>query len=313
MNPGGLAGGALGMGVQASLTVTNTGQVYLGGGGLIAYGNTFTTNTVTLGDNAVLGARATWYDSYGTSAPIGINLVRGMPTIKAADAGGTVYNIDLSAALVGAGGLTKSGGGILTLWAAANTYSGETRIDEGTLAIAGTIDNTPTITIASGAALDLANSYAGGLTLQSGQTLKGNGTVQGGLVTVLSGSTVAPGESVGTLTVSGDLTLQGDLDVEVDRTAVAADVLAVSGTLDISSGMVTFNWSGDPDTNAYVFATYGALNGTFATVNNLPDGYYIDYNYQGASQMAVIPEPSTWMLAGFGLLGAYLVRRRTRK
>ena len=128
------------MGVVALLTVTNNGQVYLGGGGLAAYGNVYATNTITLGDNAVLGASANWKDYYGVG-PVGvITLASGTPTIRAAGPNGAANNITLSGQIVGSGGLIKDGGGTLKLSTsnAVNTYTGPTMVNAGTLLLNGT-------------------------------------------------------------------------------------------------------------------------------------------------------------------------------
>jgi autotransporter-associated beta strand protein len=84
----------------------------------------------------------------------------------------------------GAGALTKAGSGIVTL-NSANTYSGDTTIQDGTLALAGagTVGaNTPNIVISGGATLDVA-ARSDSLVLVS-QTLKGPGTAAIGSIKV---------------------------------------------------------------------------------------------------------------------------------
>ena len=96
------------------------------------------------------------------------------------------------------------------------------------------------------------------------------------------------------------------------------DLLDVTGSLKLGSGsVVTFSnlGAGLLDLNsAYVFAKYGTggLTGTFSSVNNLPLGFTIDYNYNGLNQIAIVPEPSAALLSVL-LTGASLFRRDRRR
>ncbi len=108
------------------------------------------------------------------------------------------------------GGITKTGAGTLVL-NAANTYTGATVVQAGTLRLgsAGSIDASPTVTVAAGATLNVA-SVTGGFSVKSGQTLQGGGTVTGA-TTINSGATLSIGtvsaDLTQTLTIGGSLSL----------------------------------------------------------------------------------------------------------
>ena len=147
--------------------------------------------------------------------------------------GGT-NNLRLSGIISGTSGITKTGASTLTL-AGENTYSGDTAVSNGVLAIdaGGSVSNSSSIYVAAGATLDVSAS-ASGYAVQSGQTLTGSGAVTGS-VTIASGARISGGttKTVGTLTFQNDLTLnEGALiDWNVDSATGATDILRVYGTL----------------------------------------------------------------------------------
>jgi autotransporter-associated beta strand protein len=223
------------------------------------------------------------------------------------------------------GGLTKKNTGTLTLSGISN-YNGNTTIQGGTLALTSAATNNNLGASAkyivgdsqanSGAILDVTGiTPAGGFFVQTGQVLAGFGTINGA-VSALVGSIVGPGNSIGTLTENTSLALAGTLSIDLnDADPGINDLLNDKGPLDISAATsaVTFNVTGTPSAAAYVFAKYSSLTGSaFGTVNNLPAGYSIDYNYQGGNQIALVsvPEPAALLSAAVGGLGLVLCRRR---
>jgi autotransporter-associated beta strand protein len=130
------------------------------------------------------------------------------------------YNIEIDAALVanGSGGLTKDSAGTLTL-GGASTYTGNTTISAGTLALSssGSIANSPNIILGSGSTFDVS-AVTGGFTLGSSQTLSNsastavlNGGANAGLGSVsltFGAGTPALNAANGTLTLAGGTTLK---------------------------------------------------------------------------------------------------------
>ncbi|WP_426880368.1 autotransporter-associated beta strand repeat-containing protein, partial [Serratia bockelmannii] len=95
--------------------------------------------------------------------------------------GWEIYSNNIS----GHGGLTKEGAGILEL-TGANTYAGPTLVNQGRLAINGSVTSA--------------------VSVQSGGIVGGSGTV--GSLTARRGGTVAPGNSIGTLNVAGNVSFE---------------------------------------------------------------------------------------------------------
>ena len=112
----------------------------------------------------------------------------------------------------GHGGLTKQGIGTLVL-SGNNTYAGPTLVNQGRLAVNGSLQST--------------------VTVNDGGVLGGNGRI--GALVVNRGGVVAPGNSIGTLRVSNDVTFQpgSTYAVEVDSTGsvrlVSDGQIAVGG------------------------------------------------------------------------------------
>lgn len=164
--------------------------------------------------------------------------------------------------------VTKEGSGTQTL-TGVNTYSGNTTISAGAIALSGgaSIANSPTINVAGGATFDVS-AVSGGYTLGASQTLKGSGTITGAATL---GGTVAPGNSIGTLTFSTAPTLNGTLVMELNAPASADKLVISSGTLAFN-GTLTVTNTGGSLTNGNTFDLFdGSLAGNF-TALNLPGG-----------------------------------------
>lgn len=149
----------------------------------------------------------------------------------------------------GGGSLAKIGPGTLTL-SGANTYTGVTTINEGTLRVDGSITSAVTIT--------------------NGGTLGGSGTAAS--VTVESGGILAPGDSIGVFTINGSYTQKagGVLKLEVAGTDPgASDRLDIAGSATIDGTLEVRFLNGFVPVTGQVFKLFnvaGAFAGSFAQI-----------------------------------------------
>lgn len=181
----------------------------------------------------------------------------------------TISNI-----ISGTGGLTKQGAGILTL-TGANTYTGATRIEGGTLKLGagGSLSNASLITISAGATFDfgsLANPTIGSLGGTGGSLTGGSGnlTVQmaSGNSETYSGTNPFGGFNSLIIGGSGTLNLTGDINSNKAIT-INAGTLSLSGNNTLTGG-ITVN-------GKLVLGSNGAAGGTGNRITTT--GSIIDY------------------------------------
>ena len=179
-------------------TANWSNNVAASGVGATAYFNTLTlaaSPTVTLDGAQTIGnlffddqnsARHSWTLSTGTGDSLTLAVSNGIPVIS------NNVPTTISAVLAGAGGLTKTGSGLLTL-SAANAYSGGTTIAAGTLrlgdggtsngSVTGTITNNGILVVANPTAqtLDITINGTGAITMSAAGMLarSGSNTYQG--------------------------------------------------------------------------------------------------------------------------------------
>jgi fibronectin-binding autotransporter adhesin len=222
----------------------------------------------------------------------------------------------------GAGGLTNVAG--TNTLSAANTYSGNTQVSAGTLKLgaSGSIANSSSINVASGAVFDVS---ATSFTLGSTQTLTGAGSITGPL-TLGNGAHLAPGTSgVGTLTFNSGLTFNTGsvLDFQLGS---SSDLISItSGTLAGTSGTggITLNLfnSGGFTANTYNLINFnGATASGFETTDFSLGSQIGGYTYafqinsnvlQLVATATAVPEPATTAaLFGLGATALVIWRRR---
>ena len=217
-------------------------------------GNTVSFGTLTIGAQTL---STTGANSYGVRFA-GATTLTGAATLNP-----TTAKLTLAGAVGGAFDLSKTGSGVLQL-NAASTYSGQTNVNAGTLALLGSISGSTRIDVKAGATLDVT-AAAGGFTLGGAQTLSGSGTVAGS-ATVANGGTIQPGNASGTGTLSlGGLTFGANANINFTNSATLAAV-AVTGANALvanAGASVAVNLSSiSPAIGTYVLIDYsGSIGG----------------------------------------------------
>jgi autotransporter-associated beta strand protein len=222
--------GSLVLGSAATSLVAGT-QVNVTGGVLTL------NNATSIGNTAQLNAAASTVVNFNASATVAALTGAGSANIGANTLTiGNASNLSgaFSGVIAGAGGsIVKAGSGTLTL-AGANTYSGTTSVNAGTLVVNNTTG---------------AGTGSGITSLASGTTLMGTGRLGGGL-TVNTGAFLAPGNSIGTLSANaGTTTLAagGTYTVEYDHSGgvltpgTTIDYFNSAGSLSVTAGNTAGN------------------------------------------------------------------------
>jgi hypothetical protein len=173
--------------------------------------------------------------------------------------------------------LTGAGDGRITGNVGAGSWIAGDSVDliktgSGTWDLQGNLPGVMSSLAVNEGTLLLGGSNSAAVSVASGGTLGGSGTV-GGAITVDAGGTLAPGGSVGSLSAAAGATINGTLVVEIDGATI--DLLAVTGTLDVSSASIDFSVLGAPIQASYTLATATTITGAPA-VTNVPAGYEVN-------------------------------------
>ncbi|QXH37609.1 autotransporter domain-containing protein [Pseudomonas muyukensis] len=207
---------------------------------------------------------------------IGAQVDAGRPTQRQCNGlscGWDLWSNDIS----GHGGLTKQGIGTLVL-SGNNTYSGPTLVNQGRLAVNGSLQST--------------------VTVNDGGVLGGNGRI--GALVVSRGGVVAPGNSIGTLRVSNDVTFQPGSTYAVEVAAAGSDRLVSDGQVAVGGANLALDLQ-NPGVSLQsqqatslvgrqfdILSAAGGVQGSFAAVqaNSLFLGGGLAYSGNGV-QLAV--------------------------
>ncbi len=234
-------------------------------------GNGVTTIPVLNGGSGYLAPPYLELTGDGTGATAFANLTNGVVTSITITNPGTDYTTPPVVNILGGGAgtgltlgtpvlaanvpgsFTKTGSGILVLQGA-NTYTGPTNIESGSLLLNGPNDSaTGKTTVATGATLG-GSGYVGG-------AVEVNGTVNPG--------NLSAGLTCDTLHVQNDIAFKAgsSLVIDIDASQPASnDILAVTGHLDLSGTALKVNLAGVATALPYTIATFSSLSGTFDSV-----------------------------------------------
>ncbi len=259
-----------------SVTKANSGNVTFSGANTYSGGTTISGGTLT-----------------GTTASLQGNITNNAALVFDQTTNGTYADV-----IRGAGSLTKTGVGIVTL-SGANTYSGATTISNGTLAEGAdnVLSNNTNVTV-NGGTLDLAGhtDTVHGVLLVSGSIVDSVGAgvltsataydVRSGTVSAALGGTVGLTKSTGgTVTLSGANTYGGGTNINVGTLATGADNALPSGTnVTVNGG--TLDLAGHTDTVHGVSLVSGSIVDSSTVKGALISA--TDYDVQSGTVSAVL-------------------------
>ncbi|MDR6635759.1 fibronectin-binding autotransporter adhesin [Phyllobacterium sp. 1468] len=249
---------------NTQLVKTDLGTLVLSGANSYSGGTAINSGTLQVSADANLGDAAgalsfnggTLQTTASFTSSRNIDLL-GQGTFLTDDA----TTLTLDGRLSGSGSFVKSGAGKLVLASGGSGFAGVTSIDDGTLAVNG--------------------SLCGDVDVRSGGRLHGTGTVCD--TNNFAGGTVAPGNSIGTLTVAGDYAGSGgtlEIESRLGGDASPTDRLVVTGnTAGTSTVKVINDGGGGGQTNEgiKIINVGGASNGSFSLAG--------DYVFDGEQAM----------------------------
>jgi fibronectin-binding autotransporter adhesin len=316
-NSTGASGGARGVVKLGSNTLSLTSATNSYTGGTLLRGGTLAFVTGAIGSSGSIAFQANstlaWSGSNTTDVSSRIVMTNGVTS--GIDTGTNTVSFASGIGDATSGGLTKLGSGKLVL-AGSNSYTGNTTVSTGTLAVNGVLGS-GTVSVAAAA------------------WLQGTGTIAGPVS--VSGN-LSPGNSPGILTV-GSLTLLGSSTTSIEINDIVRGVsydgiditgtsspLTYGGVLSIAFGNASAFANGQ---TFDIFNFTSLFSGSFSSVTS--SGFYAGswtdigsgtYQFVSGGQtltfspstgdIIVVPEPATLAVVGLGLVGGAAALRRRR-
>jgi len=222
--------GGFGDGLGGSLTKLGTGTLILSGENSYTGGTLISAGTLQVGEG-------------GGSGSLGTGPVVNNGTLIF-NRGGT---LTVPGVISGPGGVTQNGSGNVIL-TGANTYTGPTNVNSGTLSVNGSLALASVVIVAPGA------------------TVGGTGRL--GSLTVGTGGFFAPGNSIGTVTLAGNLTLTAGSTTVIEVEGATNDRANVAGVANVAGALQLVPLGGTYNFNApYTIIQAEVVNGNFASVS----------------------------------------------
>ncbi|ASU72957.1 autotransporter outer membrane beta-barrel domain-containing protein [Brucella abortus] len=213
------------------LMKSGTGTVTLSGVNTYTGGTTLTAGTLAAAsDNNLGGASGGLTFNGGTLQVMGTSWTSTNRAVSLQAGGGTfdiedaANNFAVTQGVAGAGGLTKSGSGTLTL-SGANSYTGATTVSAGTLVVANDNTGGGTTTVDAGAVLQIGTGGTSGNLagdIANNGALVVNRSDALNLANAISGAGSLMKSGAGTLTLSGANSYTGATTVSAGRVARGA-------------------------------------------------------------------------------------------
>ncbi len=207
------------------------------------------------------------FDNTGSVSP-GVSLVEGLWPSAVEVRGSKNYTFAGTGSLAGPMLFSMAGSGLVTL-SGAHTYEGATTARSGTLRVTGSITNTSTVEVLSGATLNLTGTLTvASVTIRLGGVLTGSGTING---TVINEGDVLADGTGSTLTINGAVTNAGTFRFTRGARLLATGGFTNHGTLDLvtagASSPSVLSGTGLVLTAASILTPVIALSGASMQIN----------------------------------------------